>query len=202
MDYLELLKALGLIAGTHTANHLSVANDTGAPARMQGLNEVWDRPKGEYTETTTKTPVRSDVSAGPGIPGPTVWDTKTTRNYMPSAKETDRQGAGFAGQDVMNSALDTPESNAANALYKGLYLATGGLKTSGDFRNMEENSGNRYTKPLVGASAFYNAYKAANPDNNVDVNFTTMNQGTPGLMATIPLDQNLIPVLSRMSNRK
>lgn len=173
MDYIELAKALGLITAAHTGNHLSVANRTGAPASVHGVKESWNKYGTEY-------------------------NVPRKENYQPEyekvrkANESERQGAGFSGQDKMNEALNTPESNAANALYKAFYLATGGPKgleyKDGDFGGMEVNSGNKYTKELVAATALWDALKSQNANalKNYDLSFDSTG-GRPGLKLTIKM---------------
>jgi len=121
-------------------------------------------------------------------------------------KKANIHGAGFEMQDRMANAMDSPEMHGFNAVYKTLFPyivdKMGSAIPGGDIGGMERSSGNKYIKPILGASAFYDAYKAMHPDNNVNVGFSTFGKGTPGLMATVPIDQNLIPVWSKSSKRK
>jgi len=103
--------------------------------------------------------------------------------------ETDIHGAGFETQDKVGRATKGSKLEESmrlvNSLYKLGYMM--GIKskgTPGDFDLMEQSSGNKYTKPLVGLSALADLYKAKNPNSKGDLSFSTFGQGAPGLLYT------------------
>jgi hypothetical protein len=185
MDITGFLKALGTVAASHTLGHLDAAgqSDAGDP-KLRGMHEYWNRP-----------PDESNQSGG--------WKN--------SLLESDRNAAGFTTQDKVNQAIDTPESNAANALYKGVSLISNGdlggkgVYSGGDFGGMKENSGNNHTKEMVAATAIFDAIKALKPEvmpewmRDGDLSLTTIGSeydkpvsqrgfasvgGTPGVVFT------------------
>lgn len=187
MGLADIIASYLLLSGGHTLSHLSVANQTGAPASIdyRSGGERWMQPDSEYDWNAPtfrpgqKMRVRTTPGAEPGH----------IQIGMPKAgvpAETDRHGAGFEGQDVISHAMDTPESASANAVYKLLYASglTMGRNMSewaGDIDAMEKQSGNRYTKEMIVASVLADLMKVRNPKQNWDVGFSTFGTGQPGL---------------------
>jgi hypothetical protein len=215
MDLGKLLAAYAALSGAHTLNHLSVANQSGTPASFHGNQgtENWQIPESEFDHQFKKV-VEYDPNAANGegdyVPVAKGFKTlKSNTSDLYKRNETDRNGAGFEGQDKVNAAMDSPESSLANAVSKGAYIASGGgigksKDLQGDFGGVSVNSGvsRDKIKGMVGFSAMSDLYNASHPDNTTKVGFSTLNQGTPGLVASVPVDQNLIPVFNRNSTRK
>ena len=110
------------------------------------------------------------------------WNTPDQR------KDAEIAGGGFAmqnklAQGLQGNDLELP-MRIANALYKAGYMA--GIKPAGiegDVNQMERDSGNKATKPLLGISTLFDLWKSQNPQSNFDLSFITPN-GAPGLMGT------------------
>ena len=114
------------------------------------------------------------------------WNPST--NIDPRHK-TEGYAAGFNIQDKIAQGLQGNDlelsMRLANALFKLGYL--GGVKPSqtlGDPALIEQSSGNKYTKSLLGASALFDLWKSQNPQSNFDLSFITPN-GSPGLLGTL-----------------
>lgn len=169
MDLSSLLAAYLALSGGHTLGHLSVANDTGAPSKINwnDLTERWNRPESEIARPLMGKPF-----------------------YIPGPKETQRQGAGFSLQDKLTSTIGTPETSMANALYKAMYLtgisnAFGGNPNykDGDIGGIAKNAGihSDKIKAMLGVSALADLVKANRPDDKWNVRFHAT-EGNPGLM--------------------
>ena len=181
MDIEKLLLAYLISQGAHTAGHFYQAQNSGNPLRdvpikldAKNLAEQWDVP---------------DKWSAPHRGGdPYAGLRMSHEDYIAdnNRKTTDIRGHGFAMQDRIRETIDDPETkkNVATmgALIKGLYLAgvpmmlSKQINSGGDIEGMEQSSGNKYVKHLVGASALADVY-------GLPVQFTTVD-GAPGLMYT------------------
>ena len=187
MDLNALLAAYLALSSGHALNHLSVANQTGAPASLHFREgtEHWARPSSEAKKVAighnqqTREMIYGDDPSGEMTPAPF---------------EAMRNAAGFSGQDTLNSAMNTPESNMANALHKGIYLAGGhklfgGNETykNGDIGGIAENSGvpKNAINAMILSTIIDDLRRAAGKgDPNRNVSFSTFNRGTPGVNVT------------------
>ena len=96
---------------------------------------------------------------------------------------SDISGAGFALQDILAERMEKPEARLANLLHKASYLTNFPRRVGGnDLTNIKNYEGNRLSYGLLGASALADLYKWRNPDSTWDLNFTTFDQGAPGLL--------------------
>jgi len=111
-------------------------------------------------------------------------------NYKTLSESWDRRkgnqaeidAGGFHLQDKVVQAADDENMDAANALYKTLYLAginKIGKAKMGDIENMARASGNKYTQALFAASILSDIYQAKNPDSKWSYNFDVID-GSPG----------------------
>ena len=154
-DLASLLLALGISSGVHPLGHFQTGNDLNVPVDVN-----W----GQRTES---------------------WNTPDKR------KDSEIAGGGFGIQDKLAQGLGQDDSSMrlANALYKLGYMSKLTLPQSslayggGDVEQMQRESGNKYTKSLLGASALFDLWKSQNPKSNFDLQFVAPN-GSPGLMGT------------------
>ena len=91
----------------------------------------------------------------------------------------------------MRNLIDDPETkktvSLVNDLIKGLYLAGAPMKmwnqlasgSGGDIAGMEQASGNKYVKPLLGASLVADLLTAKNPNSKWSYGFDVID-GAPG----------------------
>ncbi len=125
------------------------------------------------------------------------------------AEETDVNAAGFQTQDKVARAVNIPELYLFNAGYKILFpfLVNMSVKEvsykDGDIGAIKAKSGNKYTKELITASAVADLVRGFLPKATWDLSFSTFDdnapfgQGTPGLVFTVFINENLVPVWSR-----
>lgn len=169
MDLGSLIAAYIAVAGGHTLGHLSTANQTGAPASIepQTMSEIWKRPISEATP-----------------------DRKSWKRLP---VETERNGAGFIGQDTVAHAMNTKEGNLANALYKGAYLAGGSALggttgyRNGDIGGISHNSGvhSDKIKAMIGATLADDLRRAMGyGSQNFSLGFGVLGGEAPGLIGT------------------
>lgn len=187
----------------HPAGHLTYGNQASGNARLDvgNLSEKWRGPIRAYREPTvedilqSRTMISRDREGMDHLAVP-IYDETAQSNFG---------GAGFEAQDAFGRAKKSPAYNIGNALHKAMYLAGSdrfsGANLGGDIRQMERNSGNKYVEALLAATAADDLRRAFNPDSNVSLDFTT-NNGAPGIMASVPIDQYLRPVWSKRDKRK
>ena len=100
--------------------------------------------------------------------------------------DTQIHAGGFTEQDKLSHAMGGTDQETAmhiaNALYKLGYLSKISIPRDipGDVESIEKISGNKYTKPIIGASALMDILKASNPKDRWDVQFIAP-EGAPGL---------------------
>ena len=158
MDLTSLLAYYTLLSGgVHPWGHVQSSSERDIPLKIdyKQMAEYWKQPHPE-----------------------------TQRSYT-NSNLSDIWGAGFENQDKFTNAVNSPEASLANAIYKLAYLGGSyklGGTTRGDINDVKAYSGNKNVDALILASTLADLYKMANPGQNWDLNFTTLGQGTPGLM--------------------
>lgn len=195
MDLASFLASYLALSGAHTLTHLSVANETGAPAwfDIEQLGERWERPNNEYTPSQV---IEKKVYSHSSANSPGFYETKREvvgGSPIPSLNEAKRNAAGFEGQDLLSKAMDSKEASLANALYKSIYLAGGSrlfggadIYKGGDIGGIADNSGisKDKVKGLLALSTIADALKGTEfiPKEYGNLSFSTLGQGTPGLV--------------------
>lgn len=188
MDLASILSTYLALSGMHSLNHLSESNKTGAPSRFDfhgSPGEKWIRPDNEYEKVKQY--------SGFDENGDIYIDKKGNPLHLPA--ESSRNSAGFVGQDELNQAMNTPESSAANALSKLLYIGGAHKLLSGsptykdaDIGGIAENTGisRGRVNALVGATAAFNAIKAGNFNalKDYDLSVSPLDSGGFGLIFT------------------
>jgi hypothetical protein len=167
VDISKLLAALVASAGVHTGGHIQEGAERGIPMSVHQATEVWREKKHPDN-----------------MPG-NRWGIPYENPDL--ANESAIHGAGFAAQDKLKNAVDTPEANVATGFYKALYpftqkIAPGQGVRGGDIGGMERASGNKYVGEMVAASAIHDLLKGFGVlKNKGNLNFKTVN-GTPALL--------------------
>ena len=151
MNLGELIQAYALVSGLHTAGHFNEAGRQGLPITLD-------------TKTFTEN-----------------WQTPSSNSN--SAR---MNGAGFETQDRITPMMNSRAMDLANALYKALYasgltFAGNNFNQGGDIRATESDSGNKYTKELVLASALSDLIRSKQDNPNWNMRFH-VTDGAPGLM--------------------
>ena len=145
MDFKKLAAALALSAGAaHPMGHVSEGGKRGVPMRVN---------YGDLTEEWQAEPRSAGDAAS-------------------------IHGAGFKAQDDIARAIEEPESREAaylaNAILKGGYAAGiadkfSKMSSGGDIAGMEQASGNKATRALVGFSALMDLIKSQRPQQDWDI---------------------------------
>ncbi|MEK7471146.1 MAG: hypothetical protein AAB623_00655 [Patescibacteria group bacterium] len=118
-------------------------------------------------------------------------------------KEVEINGAGFQMQDEFAKVVNSPEIYLFNTFYKVVYpwVVKNNNKihyyyAAGDIGGIKL-SGNKYVKELINISAIFDLARSFESKATWDVSFSTFKQGMPGLVFSIYIDENLMPIWSR-----
>ena len=180
MGLLDLIAAYAIAQGAHTGGHFKQATNQENPMRdvPMGLNakefaekwqvnDEWKAPNGKYKELVM-----------------------SHEDYLKDnvKKKTDIHGAGFATQDMMRDKMSgktREDVSKMNALIKLMYLAgvpgmlNEQFKSSGDIKEMQKESGNKYVPHMVGLTALSDILQKK--DSKTSLGFRVEN-GQPGLV--------------------
>lgn len=117
-------------------------------------------------------------------------------------KKTDIFGAGFEFQGSFSEVANTSEVYLFNAVYLLLYFPVDAMTHSnypkgGDINEMRIESGNKYVKEILTVCAIADLTRSFTPKALWNVHFSTFRQGVPGLVFSIFINENMMPVWSR-----
>lgn len=201
LSVVGFMKALVVVQAAHTGGHFVAASQDGISASLHGMAEHYNNP-------TSFKVMRWRVD-NESQPGSRTWghlvervEVETISAPLRGLKSTDIHGGGFTMQDQVTRSSGDLNYYLANAAIKMMHIAglperssrDIALNSGGDIASIERASGNKYVKELLVASALADMSKLLYPSQNLDVSFTTLDQNMPGLMVSIFLDNDLMPV--------
>lgn len=193
MDYSKLIAAILSAQAAHTVGHFNAASDRGIEASLHGQAEHYSNPKNvEQIETYTETLPWRDNSGNLHYGSELRSRKKQSIKNAPLSgpKAVDIHGGGFSMQDEIARAADDPNYSIGNAIIKLAHLLDVPQMLSkdirensgGDLKAMKKESGNKEVKGLLALSLLADLYKAKHPESTSSLSFTTLDEGTPGLI--------------------